>query len=89
MKYLKLYSGKVVKPSALPSIIHFKLQKAESLFFGIPRGKVFMKSVKICKIHEGFSSTEFPYFKYIFIVSEPKWTQKLVFITFSSYEQNL
>ena len=48
-----------------------------------------MKSVKICKIHEGFSSTEFLYFKHMFIVPEPKWTQKLVFIVFSACKQNV
>ena len=82
MKYLKLYLGKTVKPSALSSIIHFKLQKSKQSFYRIPQGKAFTKSVKICKIHEGFSSTDFLYFKYVFIVSEPNWTQKLDFIPF-------
>ena len=89
MKYLKLYSGKAVKPSALSSIIHFKLQKSKESFYRIPRGKAFTKSVKICQIRDGFSSTEFLYFKYMFIVSEPKWTQKLDFITFSPCKQKL
>ena len=89
MKYLKLYSGKAFKPSALPSIIHFKLQKWKESLYRILQEKAFTKSVKICKIHKGFSSTEFLCFKYMFIVSEPKWTQKLVFITFSACKQNL
>ena len=86
---MKLYSGKAFKPSALSSIIHFKLQKSKETFDRIPRGKAFAKSVKICKIHKGFSATEFLCFKYMFIVSEPKWIQKLVLITFSACKQNL
>ena len=94
MKYLKFYSGKVVKSSTLSSIIHFKLQKKPknkqtNKQIKIPRGKNFMKSVKIWKIHEGLFSKEFLYFKYMFIVPKSKWTQKLVFIVFSACKQNL
>ena len=56
MKYLKLYSCKEGAPSALFSIIYFKLQKAKS-FYRIPRGKTFTS----VKIHEGSFSTEFLY----------------------------
>ena len=53
------------------------------------RGEGFTKSVKICKIHEAFSSTEFLYFRHMFIVPEPKWTQRLAFIAFFACKQNL
>ena len=49
MKYLKLCSGKAVKPSALSSITHFKLQKAETLFIEYRHEKFSRKVSKFAK----------------------------------------
>ena len=46
-------------------------------------------SVKICKIHESFSSTEFLYFKHMVIVSESKWTEKFVLTVSSACKKNV
>ena len=81
VRYLVLYTLNCKKKQ--------KTNKQTNKQIKIPRGKNFMKSVKIWKIHEGLFSKEFLYFKYMFIVPKSKWTQKLVFIVFSACKQNL
>ena len=92
MKYLKFYSGKAVKPSALSSIIHFKLQKkpqnTRSLFIEFRVEKLSQKVSKFSKFTKVSPRQSFSTL-FMFLVSESKWTQKLVFIAFSTCKQNL
>ena len=62
--------------------IHFKLQNAK-IFYRIPPGKTFTTRVKI---HEGSSSTEFLYFKFVYSF-RIKMKQKFVFIVSSACKQ--
>ena len=76
MKYLKLFSCNAVRPSALFSIMHFKLQNAKSLFIEL-RGELSQQISKFTKV----SSQQSFFTLSMFIVSKPNLTQNLFFLS--------
>ena len=76
MKYLKLFSCNAVRPSALFSIMHFKLQNAKSLFIEL-REELSQQISKFTKV----SSQQSFFTLSMFIVSKPNLTQNLFFLS--------